>query len=389
MRTAFEKIPAGWTKATIGDIARVTAGSAFPLRYQGKKSGELPFAKVSDMNLKGNEKYLTRAVNYLDREDLKTVKAKALPAGTVIFPKVGAALLTNKRRILQTDTIVDNNIMGLIPQGVSSEFFYYWMLNFDVTSHIGNGALPSINQGYVEKLELLLPTMREQERIVQILSTVDIEIQKTSEVLGGLYLLKKGLMQDLFTRGISNKKFKETKIGTIPETWELNILENFCTLQRGFDLPVQKRSHGSVPIIASNGVIGVHSEAVVKGPGVITGRSGTIGKVLYVEEDFWPLNTTLYVKDFHGNDPKYVYYRLQSFKLENFSTGTGVPTLNRNIVHRESIAVPSITEQKKIAEILSAVDTQIDIGSNLRLKLTAIKKGLMQDLLSGIKRVNI
>ena len=174
MTSKQNTIPKGWTPATVGDATKVVAGFAFPLKYQGKKEGRIPFMKVSDMNTSGNEKYLYRSENYLDDVDLKVVKVKTYPSGTVVFPKVGAALLTNKRRVLVADTIVDNNIMGLIPKEINPDFLYYWALNFDVTSHIGNGAVPSINQGYVEKLDLLLPHKNEQEKIAAILINTKI-----------------------------------------------------------------------------------------------------------------------------------------------------------------------------------------------------------------------
>lgn len=139
--------------------------------------------------------------------------------------------------------------------------------------------------------------------------------------------------------------------------WPLVPLKNVATLKRGYDLPVGARNEGVVPIYAANGKNGAHDEVKIKGPGVITGRSGTIGKVHYCEEDFWPLNTALYVMDFHGNHPRWVYYMLSNFKLERFSEGAGVPTLNRNLVHDELIPLPPLPEQKRIAAILDKADT--------------------------------
>jgi type I restriction enzyme, S subunit len=130
-----------------------------------------------------------------------------------------------------------------------------------------------------------------------------------------------------------------------------------ASLQRGYDLPIQNRVNGSVPIYAANGQNGNHNQAKATGPGVVTGRSGTIGKVHYVEGDYWPLNTSLYVTDFHGNHPKWVYYMLQAFKLERFVEGAGVPTLNRNLVHGELIPLPPLAEQKRIAAILDKSDS--------------------------------
>ncbi|MBU1308573.1 MAG: restriction endonuclease subunit S, partial [Gammaproteobacteria bacterium] len=93
--------------------------------------------------------------------------------------------------------------------------------------------------------------------------------------------------------------------------WPFKPLKDVAHLKRGYDLPTQDRVEGEIPIFAANGKNGTHNEAKIKGPGVITGRSGTIGKVHFTEHDYWPLNTALYVTDFKGNDPKWVYYMLQ------------------------------------------------------------------------------
>ena len=139
--------------------------------------------------------------------------------------------------------------------------------------------------------------------------------------------------------------------------WVTRPLIEVATLQRGYDLPIQDRTGGLHPIFAANGTVGFHGSSKCKGPGVVTGRSGTIGKVHFVKTDFWPLNTSLYVKNFHGNDPRWVYYMLQSFGLESYSQGAGVPTLNRNLVHGEPVKVPPLPEQRRIAPILDQAET--------------------------------
>lgn len=140
------------------------------------------------------------------------------------------------------------------------------------------------------------------------------------------------------------------------QRWPEVPLIEIAPLKRGYDLPTNSREEGDIPIFAANGQNGTHNEAKIKGPGVVTGRSGTIGKVHYVENGYWPLNTALYVTDFKGNHPKWVYYMLRAFRLERFSEGAGVPTLNRNLVHGEMIPLPPLKEQKRIAAILDKAD---------------------------------
>ncbi|MBU1310688.1 MAG: restriction endonuclease subunit S [Gammaproteobacteria bacterium] len=143
--------------------------------------------------------------------------------------------------------------------------------------------------------------------------------------------------------------------------WSHKKLGEVCVLQRGFDLPKGYRKSGLVPLISSSGRSDYHDEAKVKGPGVVTGRSGSIGKVFFIEEDFWPLNTTLYVKEFYGNYPRFVAYLLNSFDLSRYTSGAGVPTLNRNHVHDELVFVPeSVEEQKRIVAILDQTFADLD-----------------------------
>ena len=137
-------------------------------------------------------------------------------------------------------------------------------------------------------------------------------------------------------------------------------LGDFVTLQRGFDLPTRHRKSGSVPVVASSGIAGYHNEAKVVGPGVVIGRSGSIGGGQYIPGDFWPLNTTLWVKDFKGNNQRFAYYLLKSIDFSRFNAGAGVPTLNRN--HIASLLVPAVGLESQIiiASTLSAYDDLIE-----------------------------
>jgi type I restriction enzyme S subunit len=133
-------------------------------------------------------------------------------------------------------------------------------------------------------------------------------------------------------------------------------LIDVVTLQRGHDLPVQNRdSHGSVPVYGSNGVLGFHTIAKCD-RGIITGRSGTIGEVYVSEEPFWPLNTTLYSNNTHGNNLIYLKYLLMFFNLKRFKSGAGVPTLNRNEFHGKEIMDVPIELQNEFADFVKLID---------------------------------
>ncbi|MER9414773.1 restriction endonuclease subunit S [Mesorhizobium sp. M0306] len=173
----------------------------------------------------------------------------------------------------------------------------------------------------------------------------------------------------------------------VPEGWQRRTLGEVTELQRGFDLPASQREPGLYPIISSSGRSGTHSEPRVKGPGIVTGRYGSIGEVFYVEEDHWPLNTSLWVRDFHGNDKRFAYYFLQTVDFEKYSDKTSVPGVNRNDLHRISALVPPLAEQKKIADILSTWDAAIETNENLLANAEAQKRALMGQLLTGKRRL--
>jgi len=156
-------------------------------------------------------------------------------------------------------------------------------------------------------------------------------------------------------------------------------LGDVLTLQRGFDLPESERRTGPYSVIASTGSVGTHDEAMVRGPGVVIGRSGSLGGGQFIDGDFWPLNTALWVKDFKGNDPRFCYYLLKSLDLGHFNVGNGVPTLNRNHIHPLPIVAASVLdEQRAIAHILGTLDDKIELNRRMSETLEAMARALFK-----------
>lgn len=171
-----------WQHPPIKKMADVESGFGFPKQYQGVLDAEYPFYKVGDMNLPGNESEMRVSSNTISKEVLKALQAKVFPPGTVIFPKIGAAIATNKKRILTKPSIVDNNVMGLIPkEGIESRFLFYWMQQFDLRSVANSGPVPSMRKSEMEEVKIPLPTPSEQRRIVEILDQADALRKRRAE----------------------------------------------------------------------------------------------------------------------------------------------------------------------------------------------------------------
>jgi type I restriction enzyme S subunit len=164
------------------------------------------------------------------------------------------------------------------------------------------------------------------------------------------------------------------------DDWRSATVGDLVTLQRGMDLPDADRRPGPIPIMGSFGVTGRHDQAACKGPGVTVGRSGaSIGVVNYVEGDYWPLNTCLYVREFHGNNPRYAYYFLKTIDLRVLNSGSAQPSLNRNFVHPVPILIPPGREQDAIAAILGALDDKIDLNRRMNETLEAMARAIFKD----------
>jgi type I restriction enzyme S subunit len=161
-------------------------------------------------------------------------------------------------------------------------------------------------------------------------------------------------------------------------TWRETTLGDVVELKRGYDLPKRDRVSGAVPLVSSSGISDHHAEAKVKGPGVVTGRYGTIGEVFFIDEDFWPLNTALYVRDFKGNDPRFISYLLRTLDFFAYSDKAAVPGVNRNHLHTAPVRIPPLDEQQRIARILGALDDKIELNRRICQTLEAMAQALFK-----------
>ena len=233
-------------------------------------------------------------------------------------------------------------------QGTNIRFAYYYLQSIDFAKYYQGAAIPHIYYRDYKNEKLVLPPLPEQQRIVAKLDKAFEAIDKVKANAEQNLNNAKELFESTLYSLCNDKK----------ANWTTGRLDNYFVLQRGFDLPKQDRKKGQYPLVSSNGITDFIDTYKIKRPVVVTGRSGTIGSVHYVDENSWPLNTTLYVKDFKDNVPKYIFYYLKSLNLAEYSSGAGVPTLNRNYIHEIIISFPLQSEQQKIVEKLDVLQEQ-------------------------------
>jgi type I restriction enzyme S subunit len=180
---------------------------------------------------------------------------------------------------------------------------------------------------------------------------------------------------------------EESELGLVPRGWAIGILSDLLVLQRGFDLPSQDRIPGDFPIIAASGPSGTHHESMAKGPGVVTGRSGVLGKVFLELEDYWPLNTTLWVKEFRAATPCFAYEVLRMLDFQSFNAGSAVPSLNRNHIHGLHYLIPQRSCIDAYEAIAIGLHAQVKLNSQQAQTLATLRDTLLPRLISGQLRL--
>ena len=267
---------------------------------------------------------------------------------------------------------------GYVGRIVESEVYRRFVL-----SRIGGAAQPNANAKVLSAFRLPIPQKAIQRRIASILSAYDDLIENNRRRISLLEQAARLLYREWFVRlrfpGHEQVRMEDG----VPEGWGRMPLGDLLILQRGFDLPAKNREEGPYPIYASTGINGYHKLAKVKGPGIVTGRSGSLGIVMYVSGDFWPLNTTLWVKEYKRVGPLFALHLLSGMKLEQYNGGAAVPTLNRNDVHRIEVLCPPGDILSLFDEYLSPLYQQIEMLERSAKLLAKARDLLLPRLMNG------
>ncbi|MGM7634470.1 restriction endonuclease subunit S [Bacillus sp. Hm123] len=432
------EVPENWMWVKIKGVGNVKGGKRLPKGHALlQESTDHPYLRVADFENgtidNSDLKYISadtasKISRYVISKDDVYISIAGTIGKTGIVPDYlsGANLTENAAKI--TDI-----------KGANNKFIHL-VLNTDaLQNQIKNSTVstsqPKLALFRIDELKIPLPPLNEQKRIAekveQLLSKVEEAKRLIDEAKETFELRRKSILRKALN-GELTKKWRENELDSMsayehiqnayieltkiyeeqclsakkenkpkpkrPEIfkhfslkdnkieglskWVKTTFIHLCVLQRGYDLPVQNRVGGSYPIVSAGGIIDHHNESKVKGPGVTTGRSGTIGSVFYIEEDYWPLNTSLYVDYFNGNNPKYVYYYLLNFDFQSYSSSTAVPTLNRNNFFQVEVKIPPKDEQGIIVEMLDVFFDKEAKSFRLIKKLEEKLETLKQSILS-------
>lgn len=368
--------PDAWIKVPLSKLGRFFSGGT-PRTSDSRFWGDgLPWVSSKDMKV-------SRLCDSVDHVTQLAVGngTRLIQPGTLLMVVRGMSLANRfPVAIAERQLTFNQDLKAFVTNPeLYNEFLLYWLEGNQSTilqlATDSTHGTKRISTSDLLKADISLPSPVEQRAIAGMLSDVDELLTTLKALIEKKRAIKQGAMQQLLTG--------RTRLPGFSREWETKTIGDVAPLQRGFDLPTTQLRSGPYPVVYSNGVLQTHQHMMVKGPGVVTGRSGTIGRVHFIEHDYWPHNTTLWVTSFRENVPKFIYYLFKHISLERFLSGSGVPTLNRNDVHCAPVTLPRPAEQVAISTVLSDMDTEIATLETRIDKMRSIKQGMMQQLLTG------
>lgn len=390
-KTELGWIPETWNVCTLSEISLGKGQYGIGASATEYVDGKPRYLRITDIGDSSN--ILNNDIKGLDD---KNCNDYLLSEGDIVFARTGNT--TGKSYVYDrndgelvyagflikfkiNNKIADHRFIKYI---IQSKRYWDWVNVMSTRS-----GQPGINSNEYGLLKIQIPSLDEQKKISDVLSRVDLQIEDTDKIIEKTKELKKGLMQRLLTKGIGHKEFKKSEVGEIPVEWEVELLGDLFKLSSGEGLSQKNIVSGDYPVYGGNGVNGYHNEYLFKESKVIIGRVGAkCGCVHKSYEKSWITDNALYIsnKKKSFNDD-YMIHLLKFIDLNKYANKNAQPVISGEKIYSIRIAMPDVNEQDKIVEILLSVDTQIEGYENKKAKLEELKKGLMQQLLTGKIRV--
>lgn len=382
-----------WEEKKLGEIGTVIQGYGFPDKYQGQKKGDLPFCKVGDISAAVDRGKITinSAANYVNYSLLPTLHAQPIPVGSTIFAKIGEAIRSNKRLLTGVPCLIDNNAAAIKAKDTTCDNFMFYIMSQVNLANYSGGIVPSVNKSTIESINILLPpTLAEQQKIAECLSSLDEEIAAEAQKADALKDHKKGLMQQLFP-AISNEQLAmsncvpKLRFPGFEGEWEEKKLGEVCHINRGVRVTRNDLNNNwPYPVFQNtDSPLGFYDKFNVKAnnPFVIIG--GSAGLVGFSKTNFWAADDCAYFGDCDNVNSYFLYMTLlfHSLEIKNFIRGGNIPRIDRKSLEQLRVSIPpTLAEQQKIADCLSELDEMISAQQQKVEALKEHKKGLMQKL---------
>jgi type I restriction enzyme S subunit len=393
----------GWETTQLSTVAAVQSGAGFPDRYQNQPDGDIPFYKVSDMNLAGNEREMVCENNTITEETRRELGAFLFPQGSTIFPKIGGAIATNKKRLTTRDCCVDNNVMGVIPKPgkINSDFLFYFFLGHDLSEFANEAHLPSIKKTVVEAWPISVPLLPEQQRIVALLD----------EAFAGLTTAKANAERNLRNARALFESRLQAVFTQHCTGWADHQLGDLIEIQNGYAFKSDEYSDDGYFVIrisnVQDGEITLANPRFVKladkklerfilnAGDILISLTGHIGRVGIIQKDQLPavLNQRVARITMKNQDAcrdflfRFLLSRAFRESLQDAGRGSAQQNVSTKEIESVRLSLPSINEQRLLTEDFDnyAAETQ-HLTRLYERKLAALeelKKSLLHQAFNG------
>jgi len=395
--SALSGLPKGWSWAKLGNVCEKIIGGGTPsTKNEEYWKGKIPWITSADIygvkNIKPRKSINQKAIN--------ESATNLLPKGNiVVVTRVGLGKLA----INDFDLCFSQDSQGLIlNRGIVDTEFLAIILSKAVQSFKATSrgtTISGVTKKQLKELLIPLPPLPEQHRIVEkieeLFSELDNGIDNLKKAKAQIKTYRQAVLKFAFEGRLTTKDTQNTQklsdlsaLSGLPKGWNKVKFKNFVQLQRGYDLPLKNIVQGEYPVITSSGIKGFHNEFKAEGPILVTGRSGSVGSTHYFEyKKYWPHNTVLFVKDFLGNYPKFIYYFFLQFNFKSFSASTAVPTLDRKQLYNEPIFQPPYDQQTQIVEEIErrfSVADKMEVAIDESLKKSeALRQSILKQAFEG------
>ena len=400
--TELGDIPSEWAISKIGELTEIKTGGTPSTKCEKYwKDGDIPWMASGDVN----KKIINEVDGRITKSGMENSAAKLLPKDTVMIALNGQGKTKGTVAYLNIELTCNQSLAGFLPSYnvFNSKYLYYNLQSryFEIRGLAGDGARNGLNLGLLREILIPIPSIKEQEKIASILSTVDEQIDNVDALIEKNKELKKGLMQTLLTKGIGHTKFKKAEIGEIPEEWDVKKLECVFEILDSMRKPIKasdrEKIEGNIPYYGASGVIDWINDYIFDEELILLGEDG---------ENLNSRNSDLAFKIFGKtwvNNHAHVFrvinkkecnidfmvYYLEAKDYSIYIAGSAQPKITQAQCRKFLLPLPEKQEQDKIASILLESDKKIEEYENKKQKLEELKKGLMQELLTGMIRVTV
>lgn len=390
---------AEWPVANIENIAEKVGMGPFGSSIKVSTFVDDGIPVISGQHL-NNTRLNDTDYNFITLEHAEKLKNANVFRGDIIFTHAGnigqVAYIPKTSKydhyiISQRQFYMRCNLSKVIP-----EFITYYFKSRDgqhkLLANTSSSGVPSIAQpvSYLKTIDVPVPPLPEQRAIAHILGTLDYKIDLNRRMNQTLEVMAKAMFKSWFIdfEPFRDKGMQDSSLGEIPVGWAVEKLGQILELKYGKGLKEDNRRSGNIPVYGSNGQVGWHNERLVRGPGIVVGRKGNPGTVVWAPVDFFPIDTTFYVEP-TGNIQSmvYLYYALQALNLSSLSADSAVPGLNRNIAYLSDILVPTANTINEFDKFTEPLMRRAYTGDKESQILAATRDALLPKLLSGEIRV--